>query len=358
MHVNVQRAARRLGVSPVTIRRWTATGFLPCIRTPGGHRRIDTDDLDELARAIAADSALAAKVARERDLETVADASVSLGSKHDLREVLSEIARQVTRVLQCDACVIYEHVPEQQLVRVVADFDGSGRLCPTNGPYRFADFPLTGRVIEERITVWIDRDDPAADPAEVADLVETGYAQMMYMPLVYGGRSLGMLEAAWLEKVRRRTRQELRIAQAVADEAAVAIVNARAIAAGRASDRMLALQTAFIRDLRQALPAIVEAPTPENALSALAETVCTSLDARSCAITKGDLRAEHVTLGTAGPESTDGTPGAHVVVGESSSFPAKVRITVTLCRAPTRAVGDLLGLAADLGSALLTMRDR
>ena len=50
--LNVQRAARRLGVSPVTIRRWTATGFLPCTRTAGGHRRIAVDDIEELARAI------------------------------------------------------------------------------------------------------------------------------------------------------------------------------------------------------------------------------------------------------------------------------------------------------------------
>ena len=54
--LSVQHAARRLGVSPVTIRRWTATGFLPCTRTAGGHRRIATDDIEELARAIGGSS--------------------------------------------------------------------------------------------------------------------------------------------------------------------------------------------------------------------------------------------------------------------------------------------------------------
>src|SRR5450756_2327011 len=46
MLLRVEQAARRLGVSPVTIRRGTATGFLPCTRTAGGHRRIDEHDID------------------------------------------------------------------------------------------------------------------------------------------------------------------------------------------------------------------------------------------------------------------------------------------------------------------------
>ena len=50
MFLSVQQAARRLGVSPVTIRRWTATGFLPCSRTAGGHRRIDERDIDAVLR--------------------------------------------------------------------------------------------------------------------------------------------------------------------------------------------------------------------------------------------------------------------------------------------------------------------
>ena len=49
MYLSVQRAARRLGVSSHTVRRWTDSGFLPCIRTAGGRRRISSEDLDELA---------------------------------------------------------------------------------------------------------------------------------------------------------------------------------------------------------------------------------------------------------------------------------------------------------------------
>jgi excisionase family DNA binding protein len=350
MHVNVQRAARRLGVSPVTIRRWTATGFLPCIRTPGGHRRIDTDDLDELARTIASDSALAAKIARERDLETVADASVSLGSKHELHELLSEIAGQVTRVLECDACVIYEHVPAERLVRVAADYERTGRRCPPLGPYHFSDFPLTGRVIEERITAHVDIDDPGADQAEVAALRAAGDVQMLLMPLVYGNRSLGMLEAVWHEKTRRRTRQELRIAHAVADQAAMAIVNARAIAAGRASDRRLARLQDLLRELRRALPDAAQAATADDLLAALAEGVRSALDAASCVAAAGATTA----AATAADDYR--RDGLHTAVAASSGYAVQLTLRVELRRAPDRSSTEVLDLAADVGAGLLAAR--
>jgi excisionase family DNA binding protein len=40
------QAARYLGVSLATIRRWTDAGYLPAYRTPGGQRRFSREQLD------------------------------------------------------------------------------------------------------------------------------------------------------------------------------------------------------------------------------------------------------------------------------------------------------------------------
>ena len=40
------QAARYLGVSLATIRRWTDAGHIDCYRTPGGQRRFSRDQLD------------------------------------------------------------------------------------------------------------------------------------------------------------------------------------------------------------------------------------------------------------------------------------------------------------------------
>jgi excisionase family DNA binding protein len=41
------QAARYLGVSLATVRRWTDAGHISCYRTPGGQRRFSRDQLDE-----------------------------------------------------------------------------------------------------------------------------------------------------------------------------------------------------------------------------------------------------------------------------------------------------------------------
>jgi MerR family transcriptional regulator, light-induced transcriptional regulator len=41
------QAARYMGVSLATVRRWTDAGHIACYRTPGGQRRFSRTQLDE-----------------------------------------------------------------------------------------------------------------------------------------------------------------------------------------------------------------------------------------------------------------------------------------------------------------------
>lgn len=45
----LSKAAERLNVHPTTLRRWADNGDIPCMLTPGGHRRFATTDLDHFA---------------------------------------------------------------------------------------------------------------------------------------------------------------------------------------------------------------------------------------------------------------------------------------------------------------------
>lgn len=45
--LSVSAAARMLGVSPSSLRAWAAAGEVPHVRTQGGHRRFDLDELVE-----------------------------------------------------------------------------------------------------------------------------------------------------------------------------------------------------------------------------------------------------------------------------------------------------------------------
>jgi excisionase family DNA binding protein len=46
------QAARYLGVSLATVRRWTDAGHIGCYRTPGGQRRFSRPQLDEFIASI------------------------------------------------------------------------------------------------------------------------------------------------------------------------------------------------------------------------------------------------------------------------------------------------------------------
>jgi excisionase family DNA binding protein len=46
------QAARYIGVSLATIRRWTDAGHIHCYRTPGGQRRFSRDQLDDFVTSM------------------------------------------------------------------------------------------------------------------------------------------------------------------------------------------------------------------------------------------------------------------------------------------------------------------
>ena len=251
MYLSVQLAARRLGVSAHTIRRWTEAGVLPCIRTAGGHRRIRSEDVDELATLIGDGDQVSARLAREREVDSLVEASVALTSRLELTELLGEIARRTTAILGCHFCTISEHDPGTGLMCVLADYDRNGQRLAEWKPYPLADFPFSQRLMEAQESAVVRVSDPAADPAETAVMRRWGDKTMLLVPLVDGEQTIGLLELYDHVRERRFTRQELRLARALAGLAAVALHNARVFA-------RLASDEAGARRLRSALDAVAD----------------------------------------------------------------------------------------------------
>ena len=342
MYVSVQRAARRLGVSPVTIRRWTSTGFLPCTRTPGGHRRIATEDIDELARSIGDGNHLAVRLARERELDTMVSTAIALGSRHHLPALLAEIARQVTSVLDCHMCAISEYDKAGDSLVLLADYDDTGRRLPDGGPYPLKRFPYTRSVLEDRLPAVVYVDDPAADPAEVAQLQADSGRTLLMVPLLYKESTIGLLEVVDRERRRRFTRQELRLARAIAGHASVALVHARQLEHSRQeSGRELARATAA---LACALPA-VHAATATDRLATLAEAVRAAFGAVSCVAVAGGTGAGAAGTENAETTSADGassSPRPSIITAAAGGL----AFTLTLPGEPPTGATELLELTA------------
>ncbi|MGB0650560.1 MAG: helix-turn-helix domain-containing protein [Rhodothermales bacterium] len=52
---SLKEAAEQLGVHPVTLRRWAESGKIQVVRTPGGHRRFSSSEIDRLKRQSSGD---------------------------------------------------------------------------------------------------------------------------------------------------------------------------------------------------------------------------------------------------------------------------------------------------------------
>ncbi len=60
--LTIRQAAELLGVHPLTLRNWSEKGAVPCLRTPGGHRRFRPQDLQRMLAAPQEDPATAAAI--------------------------------------------------------------------------------------------------------------------------------------------------------------------------------------------------------------------------------------------------------------------------------------------------------
>ncbi len=345
-YVSVQVAARRLGVAPVTVRRWTASGLLPCVRTHGGHRRISTDDIDELGK-VAGRGHLAARRARERELDTLIEVAAALTSQLELPALLREIARAMTLLVDCRFCAVSEYDRQTRMVRTLAEYDATGERLAADAEepeYHVRAFPATRRALEEQMEVVVNVDDRHADAAEVAALRRGGDKSVLILPLVFSGESIGLIEATDAERTRRYSRQELRLFRAVAGQAAVALHNARVFAALSES----AQRDGGLRDVLAALTHRVDdlaaCTSRRRLLEKLAAAVCDACGALSCVATAG-----HESAGAVGSGSVGSDPG-HILVraatGEGAGETTGITLAVTLPGRPADGLAELLALTA------------
>jgi len=358
VYVSVGQAARVLGVTPDTVRRWTSTGFLPCVRTAGGHRRIDQEDVTELGRAIGGSGHLQARRAREREVDTLAQASIDLASMLDRQELLAAIARHVTRLCDCSSCAISGYDSAADTVSLLAEYDSRGHRLPQLTDFALADYPLTRRVLEKQTPMVVNADDRGADRAEVALLRRLGDKSVLMVPLVFRDQTMGLLEAVDWERSRRYSPQELRLVGALAGHAAVALRNVElyqgARKGGEPSGEVAARLAAFAERLADLgdLRAQAEWPT------AMAQLACDVFAARSCLIAR-DGQIVGAAMAPPPPGDAGGGAGggggsdeAHVLTSVRPGVVGRLEVTLTLVRPVGSGEAELLDVLATLAAGL------
>ncbi len=352
MYLSVQLAARRLGVSPHTIRRWTASGFLPCTRTAGGHRRIKQEDIDELAHLIGGRNHLAARLARERELETLVTIALTVSSLLDAPAVLHEIARQMTALLDAHVCVISGYDPATRTVSVRADYDDRGNRRQDTLQYALGRFPLAQRAIEDQESITVNAGDPHADPAEVAILRRDGDKCLLILPLVHQGESIGLIEVVDHQRERKFSRQEMRLAHALAAQAAVALHDAAVVARLERRDQDALKLRHAIDTISAGYARLRGQRDRTGVLQSAADVAAQALSAISCVASCGGESAGASGLSAAGQAAAQ-SGAAHVIVASAACGADTLTLTLTLAGDAGDGQTELLGLVAAVAAGAL-----
>jgi len=352
MYLSVQLAARRLGVSPHTIRRWTASGFLPCTRTAGGHRRIKQEDIDELSHLIGGRNHLAARLARERELETLVATAIAVSSQLDVTALLREVAKQMTTLLDAHLCVISDYDPVTRRVTVRAEYDDVGNRHQDTMTYTLSQFPMARRAIEDHESITINVSDPHADPAEVAIMRRDGDKCLLILPMVHQGQSIGLIEVLDHQRERKFSRQEMRLANAVAAQAAVALHNATVFAQLRRSDRDALTLRHAIETISSGYGTLHRQTGAIAVLQAAAEVSARALGAISCVASCRGESAGASGL-RPGEQATARSGAAHVIVASAPCGRDEVTLTLTLSGDAGDGQTELLGLVATMAAGAL-----
>ncbi len=187
---------------------------------------------DQAATALESARNLARSRALAGELRLLLDVSSQLAVSLDRREVANILARHLATVMAVDECAI--SIWDRPNDRVASL--GYHPPIPIEELQPFFDiaaYPQTKRVLEDQAVVLIDRLDPTADPAEVALLETAGNRSLVMLPLVASGESLGLVELFSRGTI-ELDEDRLSLARTIANEASIALENARLYEEARA----------------------------------------------------------------------------------------------------------------------------
>jgi excisionase family DNA binding protein len=171
--LRVADAAGLLGVSLNTLRRWTDAGRLSCYRSPGGHRRYRTEDIESLLEQQSAASAPS-----RQDHATEHRAPL----EGDRATALSTIADAAAGTFQAVSCIVALCDVNATLVIAASQHRGRERpLFPVGSVVPIKAMPLAAAALQSGCTSAID---------DLTDTRALSAADAAYYERVLGMRSV------------------------------------------------------------------------------------------------------------------------------------------------------------------------
>lgn len=180
---------------------------------------------DHAATALESAKLLERSNALAGELKRLLAMSSALAQSLDPRAVADLIAAHMAEALQVDECAISYWDRATSTVRTLGYYPATSfeQLEPS---YDVSTYPETLRALEQREIVVIDGTDPTADQGEVTLMVKEHMLGLAMVPLEIKGQSIGLVELL-STRPSEWTAGRLALARTMANEAAMALENAR-----------------------------------------------------------------------------------------------------------------------------------
>ena len=186
------------------------------------------------AAAAGAEARITALERLVEEYRVLLETSAAITASTDLSETLGLITRLVTERLDAAWCDLYDYVLARDEFVVSAfyqmpgiDIDSTDWIGTSYDSSKWHD--LQGCVRQRRPSIWY-RDDESLSAEELTNMDQWGELSSISLPLVCKDEVIGLIDVGESRRIRRWSDDDVRVLQAIADQAAIAIANARAYA--------------------------------------------------------------------------------------------------------------------------------
>jgi GAF domain-containing protein len=129
------------------------------------------------------------------ELNTLYSASLSMYTSVQSQDALLTIAEHMLNISGTQNYVISSwDVDRDEVVTIFGYTPGVDVSGGFGQRYNLADYPLTAKVLNERVIIPLRADDPNADQAEVAILRADGLKTLLMVPLITQDKVIGLME--------------------------------------------------------------------------------------------------------------------------------------------------------------------
>lgn len=184
---------------------------------------------NQAAIAVQNTNLLETTLLRTRELETLLEAAQATALTLDLNEAYRSVTDLILHALDMDNCavMIWDNVENFLEVQLDADKFGGDHTLPRGTRYNLRQYPSKLRALQDREIVVIRATDAEADTVELDELRIKGDSVRVLIPLVVRDQAIGLIQTGLQSPYRAFGHREVRLAQALGAQAAIAIQNAR-----------------------------------------------------------------------------------------------------------------------------------